>query len=197
MRCSHVVEDKRLLRVGIARRRAARSAAERAAAGERIAAHGLAAAQGRRVVAAHVGVGTEPPTRPLLEALIADGVRVVLPVVSGHDLAWGDLQGWSALQQRALGLLEPATTSPDAAAAAAAADLLLLPALAVDRAGHRLGRGGGYYDRWLAHAVGSAAGGALVAVVYDDEVVDALPHEAHDRPVEAALTPAGLIRLQG
>ena len=69
-----------------------------------------------------------------------------------------------------------------------AADTVVVPALAVDSVGIRLGRGGGYYDRALVHARHDAV---LVTVVFDDERVDALPREIHDRPVTAVVTPSG------
>jgi 5-formyltetrahydrofolate cyclo-ligase len=68
---------------------------------------------------------------------------------------------------------------------------VLVPALAVDRHGNRLGRGGGSYDRALARATG-----LTVAVLYDGELVDLLPVEPHDVPVNAVVTPrSGLVRL--
>ena len=69
-----------------------------------------------------------------------------------------------------------------------AADVVVVPALAVDRGGVRLGRGGGYYDRALRHVRPDAR---LVALVFDDELVDALPVEPHDRRVTAVVTPSG------
>jgi 5-formyltetrahydrofolate cyclo-ligase len=66
--------------------------------------------------------------------------------------------------------------------------VVLVPALAVDRRGRRLGRGGGYYDRTLASLAGPA-----YAVVYDDEVVEEVPVEPHDVAVAGALTPSGLV----
>jgi 5-formyltetrahydrofolate cyclo-ligase len=66
---------------------------------------------------------------------------------------------------------------------------VVVPALAVDRAGHRLGRGGGFYDRALA-----AVEIPTVAVVFDDELMDELPVEPHDVPVGAVLTPRGGVR---
>jgi 5-formyltetrahydrofolate cyclo-ligase len=154
-----------------------------------LAVHGQVLAAGCQVVAAYAAVGTEPPTRPLLQALIGAGKRVLLPVVIGAELHWGELHAWSALVHGAHGLLQP-EADEGAAAAAVAADLVLVPALAVDRAGHRLGRGGGHYDRWLPRSAGR-----VVAVVYDDEVLPDLPHEAHDRRVDAAVTPGGVIPL--
>ena len=181
-----------MVRASVLRRRSDRPTTERELAGRRIAEHGLSLAAGVRVVAAHAAVGSEPPTRPLLEGLLERGVRVVLPVVLlEHDLGWGDLVDWSVLTPSPMGLLEP-PASNDAATAAQTADLLLVPAVAVDRSGHRLGRGGGYFDRWLAERPPSQ----VVAVVYADEVLADVPHEPHDRRVDAALTPDGVIPLR-
>jgi 5-formyltetrahydrofolate cyclo-ligase len=71
-------------------------------------------------------------------------------------------------------------------AAVARADAVLVPALAVDRAGNRLGRGGGSYDRALAR-VGPLI--PLIALLYDDELVDRVPVEGHDLPVRAVVRP--------
>ena len=70
---------------------------------------------------------------------------------------------------------------------------VLVPSLAVDRDGHRLGRGGGYYDRVLA----TVPRARRVAVVYDEEVVATVPHDPHDVDVAFALTPSGLVLLAG
>ncbi len=69
-------------------------------------------------------------------------------------------------------------------------DALLVPALAVDAAGSRLGRGGGSYDRALARV---PAGTPVAALLFDDEVLalDAVPRDAWDRPVTAVVTPSG------
>ncbi|GAA3058979.1 5-formyltetrahydrofolate cyclo-ligase [Streptomyces olivoverticillatus] len=101
-------------------------------------------------VAAYVSVGREPGTRALLDALRARGVRVLLPVLlPDNDLDWGLYRGASHLVRAAKGLLEPdgERLGPDAVTAA---DAVLLPGLAVDGRGLRLGRGGGSYDRVLA-----------------------------------------------
>jgi hypothetical protein len=85
-----------------------RPTAEREAAGHLLMTHGLGLAGDARVVVAHAAVGSEPPTRPLLEALLARGVRVLLPVVTAEPtLGWGELVDWSQLATSALGLLEP------------------------------------------------------------------------------------------
>src|SRR5690606_12648453 len=77
------------------------------------------------------------------------------------------------------------------------ADVVLLPGLAVDARGMRLGRGGGSYDRVLARLERGGADPALVVLLYDGEVVARVPEEPHDRPVRAAGTPGGVRRFGG
>lgn len=136
------------------------------------------------VVAAYVPVGSEPGSMELVDAL---GPRVLLPVTPPEpgplDWAWS-----GSLAPGPFGLLEP--TGPRLGSdALASVDTVLLPALGVSRAGVRLGRGAGYYDRSL------VAGPRLIAVVYDHELVDFLPSETTDVPVDAALTPSGVVEF--
>lgn len=182
------MEAKRLLRSRLASARAARTASERAAAGEAIARHGHAAWSRVVAVAAYAGIADEPPTRPLLDALRASGVRVLLPVVTADSLDWADYLSWDRLARVRHGLLEPAGPRLGAAVLHEVS-VIVVPALAVDRAGHRLGRGLGYYDRALASTR------RAVAVTFDDEVLDDIPAEPHDVPVAAVLRPAGLLDL--
>ncbi|UEA59977.1 5-formyltetrahydrofolate cyclo-ligase [Gordonia otitidis] len=138
-------------------------------------------------VAAYVPVGSEPGSPAMLDALVDRGVSVLVPVVPDGDpapLDWVRYDGATTLQPGRWGLLEPTGERLGVEAVHAAA-VVLLPALAVDKTGVRLGRGAGYYDRTL---VGSSA--ELVAVVYDDEVVDSLPSGNYDIPVGWVLTPA-------
>ncbi len=152
-----------------------------------------------RTVAAYVSVGSEPGTLALLDALRARGVRVLLPVLlPDNDLDWGVYEGEASLARVRHGgrmeLLEPAggRLGPDAVTTA---DVVLLPGLAVDARGMRLGRGGGSYDRVLARLDRAGADPALVVLLYDTEVVDRVPEEEHDRPVHAVVTPSGVRRL--
>jgi 5-formyltetrahydrofolate cyclo-ligase len=85
------------------------------------------------------------------------------------------------------GLLEPVGPRLGPTAIGTA-DVIVVPALAVARDGVRLGRGGGYYDRALRHARRDAV---VVALVFDDELLDALPSEPHDHRVHAVVTPSG------
>lgn len=145
------------------------------------------------LVCCYVPMGSEPGSLELITALVDAGRRVLLPVVVGPaPLDWACYTGPDSLAPGPFGLRQP--SGPRLGAdAIGQADLVLVPALAVDRAGHRIGRGGGHYDRSLPLA---RPGTPLVAVVRDEEVVEELPHEPHDVPVTAALTPiGGLLRL--
>ncbi|MEI7029387.1 5-formyltetrahydrofolate cyclo-ligase [Streptomyces pratensis] len=144
-----------------------------------------------RTVAAYVSVGREPGTRALLDALRGRGVRVLLPVLlPDNDLDWAVYEGAERLLPAGRGLLEPAGPRLGPAAVLDA-DAVLLPGLAADGAGMRLGRGGGSYDRVLARLMAAGAHPALIVLLYDDEVVARVPAEPHDHPVDAVVTPAG------
>lgn len=152
-----------------------------------------------RTVAAYVSVGGEPGTRELLDALRAAGKRVLLPLLlPDNDLDWAVYEGPDSLAEAAhpgrMRLLEPAgpPLGPDAVTGA---DAVLLPGLAVDRRGMRLGRGGGSYDRVLERLERAGARPALVVLLHDEEVVARVPEEPHDHPVQAVATPSGVIRF--
>lgn len=154
---------------------------------------------GSRTVAAYVSVGGEPGTRVLLDALRMRGVRVLLPVLlPDNDLDWAVYEGADRLVRVSrpgkISLLEPdgPVLGPQAVTEA---DTVLLPGLAVDGRGRRLGRGGGSYDRVLARLDAVGARPALVVLLYDEEVLDRVPARAHDRPVRAAVTPSGVRRF--
>ncbi|WP_374385391.1 5-formyltetrahydrofolate cyclo-ligase [Streptomyces sp. D2-8] len=154
---------------------------------------------GAGTVAAYVSVGSEPGTLALLDALRARGVRVLLPVLlPDNDLDWGAYEGEGSLAPVRHGgrmtLFEPTgeRLGPDAVTTAGA---VLLPGLAVDARGMRLGRGGGSYDRVLARLERAGAHPALVVLLYDSEVVEHVPEEPHDRPVHAVVTPSGVRRF--
>ncbi|MFJ8333319.1 5-formyltetrahydrofolate cyclo-ligase [Streptomyces sp. NPDC094437] len=193
--------DKRVLRRGLLTVRSGLTADDvRAAAGE-LARRALALPEleRARTVAAYVSVGTEPGTLPLLDALRARGVAVLLPaLLADNDLDWGRYTGEGSLARVRHGgrmsLFEPSgeRLGPDAVTAA---DVVLLPGLAVDGRGMRLGRGGGSYDRVLARLEAAGAHPALVVLLYGSEVVGHVPAEPHDRPVQAAVTPEGVHRF--
>lgn len=184
---------KTALRDQLVTARGRRSLLEVGEAARAIAERLLADPEVRRAatVAAYVSIGTEPGTGPLLEGLVAAGKRVILPVLlPDNDLDWAAYAGERSLLPAGRGLLEPAgeRLGPDAVATA---DVVLTPGLAVDRTGMRLGRGGGSYDR----ALGRVPVGTLVCtLLYDGEVLDAVPADPHDRRVTAVATPSGVRR---
>ncbi|MGW2564345.1 5-formyltetrahydrofolate cyclo-ligase [Streptomyces sp. NPDC001514] len=148
-----------------------------------------------RTVAAYVSVGREPGTRALLDALLARGVRVLLPVLlDDNDLDWAEYEGADHLVPARRGLMEP--DGPRLGHKAVLdADTVLLPGLAVDERGMRLGRGGGSYDRVLARLEAASVRPALVVLLYANEVVARVPEEPHDHPVHAVVTPEGVRRF--
>ena len=188
-----VAARKLALRDQLVTARSRRSLLDVSQSARAIAEHLLATPEVRRAatVAAYVSIGTEPGTGPLLDALAALGRRVILPVVLPDlDLDWAVYRGPDDLERRR-GLLEPVgeRLGPEAVRTA---DVVLTPGLAVDRDGRRIGRGGGCYDRALDRV---PAGTFTCTLLYDDELVDEVPTDVHDRPVTAVVTPAGVSRL--
>ncbi len=148
-------------------------------------------------VCAYVPIGFEPGSIAFLDKLIRLNKQVLLPVARGDSdgvplpMQWGRYRPGGLVPAR-LGLQEPQEPYLPAETIAEAS-VVFVPALAVDRAGVRLGRGAGFYDRTLPLARPAAR---LVAVVRDDELVDELPAEPHDVPMTHALTPRrGLVAL--
>ena len=164
------------------------------AAAEAVRDHLLAAPEVRRAatVAAYVSIGTEPGTGLLLDALAAAGKRVVLPVLlPDGDLDWAAYDGAASLAPARLGLLEPVGRRLGVDAVATA-DVVLVPGLAVDDTGLRLGRGGGSYDR----ALGRVPVGTFTCVLlHEGETEQRVSAEPRDRRVTAAVTPAGVVRF--
>ena len=148
-------------------------------------------------VCAYMPIGTEPGSVELLEALRTLAERVLLPVVSHSadgvplPLLWGEYRPGELVAAR-FGLQEPAGPALPAETLSEAS-VVVVPALAVDRRGGRLGRGAGFYDRSLPLRNPMAH---LVAVVRDEELVAELPVEAHDVRMTHAVTPGrGVVTL--
>jgi len=177
-------EMKVSMRARIRSARADRPAVEREAAADALAARvlelpELAAAS---CVAPYVATDVEPGTAPLIAGLLASGRIVLLPRVRGTGLEWVSVSPESTFTSGAFGILEP---QGEATHDLSDADVVIVPALAVDTDGRRLGQGGGFYDR----ALGEASG-AVIALVFDDEVVPDVPVEPHDRGVDVVVTPS-------
>jgi len=186
---------KTALRDQLVTTRGRRSLLEVSEGARAIARHLIESPEVRRAatVAAYVSIGTEPGTGPLIDALTAMGRRVILPVVLPDlDLDWAVYDGPENLARARRGLLEPVgrPLGPDAIGTA---DVVVVPGLAVDRSGMRMGRGGGSYDRALGRV---PVGTFTCTLLYDGELLDEVPAAAHDRRVTAVVTPeAGVVRL--
>ena len=178
---------KAVLRERVLAGRRDRSPAARATAAAAVSTALLAGLARVRVLAAFVPEDTEPGAGRLPAAFTQLGARVLLPVVpeSGTELRWAVDTG--RLAPGRFGLLEPVGPRLGPTAVGTA-DVVVVPALGVDRDGTRLGRGGGWYDRALRHA---RPGAVVVALVFDEEFVDRLPALGHDHPVRAVVTPSG------
>jgi 5-formyltetrahydrofolate cyclo-ligase len=180
---------KAALRDAVLAARSALSPPELAAAADAIRDRALETLAPAPSVALYASTGSEPGTHPLLEALREHGIRVLLPVLRPDaELDWGVYRGPEFLVPGLRGTLEPAgpRLEPDAFGEAL---LAFIPGLAADRDGHRLGRGGGSFDRALRFAHPAA----LIAVVlHAGELVEAVPVHGHDAEVHAVLSPAGL-----
>ena len=134
------------------------------------------------------GMGAEPDTRGLIAALLAEGKRVALPRCRpGHTLEARRIEMDSTLMRHPYGMDEPGEDCP--LLLPGEVDLVLVPALCYDRAGFRLGQGGGYYDRYLAAFSGTAAGLCRAEFLREQ-----LPREEHDRPVDLVLTEEETLR---
>jgi 5-formyltetrahydrofolate cyclo-ligase len=181
---------KASLRRRILAARAALTADQRAAAGRAIrdALLALPQVQMAGTVAAYYSIGAEPDTHGLVYALWKRGSYVLLPRLRPDmDLDWASYEGPDSLGAGPRGLTEP-TEASRGVAAVSRADLVIVPALAVDRQGVRLGRGGGSYDRALAR-VGPQV--PTIALLYDAELLDEVPAAAHDQRVRLVASPAG------
>lgn len=165
---------------------------QRGRAAEAIAMHALSTpvvARAKRV-ACYLSMPSEPGTAPLISGLLGLGIEVIVPLSRpDRTLEWVAYDPAEPVAPTALGIPEPAgpPLGPDALDRC---DLLFVPAVAVDHAGHRLGRGAGYYDRALADVRGP-----LCAVVFTHELLPEVPHEPHDVPVQMVITPDGLFRV--
>ncbi len=152
--------------------------------------------QAASCVTLYASLPGEPGTTPLRTALTRAGIRVLLPIVRpAGRLDWADDVG-ELHPVDGLGGPEPAgpRLGEDAVRLA---DVLIIPALAIDTLGHRLGQGAGYYDRVLALVEPTVP---VIALVHEDEILDAavepVPVEPHDQPVHAVATPRRCLRLR-
>ncbi|RQP09777.1 MAG: 5-formyltetrahydrofolate cyclo-ligase [Microbacteriaceae bacterium] len=182
---------KRAMRAELRERRRIRTATERERATEALTRHLVQLASDLDVgfIAAYLSTPDEPETRGFLRWADEQGIRVLLPI-SREDglLDWAPYDGADE-EQDILGMPTPSSELLGPIAINGV-DLILVPAACVARDGMRLGWGRGYFDKTLGSMEGCPP---LYAVIYDDELVDEVPVERHDMPVDGVVTPGGIL----
>jgi len=191
-----LLEQKRALRGEMRARREALSADERRARAEAACARLLGLPEvgflGGKVVAGYVAVRGEIDPAGALAGLAVRGATIVLPRVvrTGGKLDFLRVDPGAELRPGAYGIPEP--SSSVLYVLPGALDLVIVPGLAFDAAGRRVGSGGGYYDHTF--SVARPATQRLVGLAYDFQIVERCPAEAHDLPVDIVVTEARVLR---
>lgn len=144
-----------------------------------------------QTIAGYHPVGSELDDLEFIEECVGRGRRVALPRIDGVELSFHAWRPGDDLERNPVRILEPLRSAP--AVPPAALDLVLVPGVAFDRRGHRLGYGKGFYDRLLKQVPLVAR----VGLAFDLQVVDALPDEPHDVPLGWVLTPGETLTNHG
>jgi 5-formyltetrahydrofolate cyclo-ligase len=178
---------KRALRREVGARRDALPPEERERLGQAVARNLLALPEVRRAstVMAFSSFGSEVDTGPIIEQLARDGRRVVLPRVEDRTIVPVAYRSGDPVKSSSFGALEPAGGDP---VRPEEIDVVIVPGLAFDHRGHRVGYGGGFYDRFLG---GLRPDALTVGICFSIQVVDEVPHGRGDRPVDLVVTDEG------
>lgn len=134
--------------------------------------------QQARAIYGYLSYNQEVRTEPILRRAQADGKRIAVPKVFGEEMRFLWLEDWAQIAEGYRGIPEPV----DGELADDPTALVLMPGLAFDAQGHRLGYGGGFYDRFLAKEPHPT-----LALCYGFQLLDFLETEPHDIPVDAVL----------
>ena len=188
-------DDKKRLREEMMARRDALAAGHRTAAVKRVLEHGFGflGLTGSEIVSGYHTTGAEMDCVALLSHFSGQGHTTALPVVQGRGQPL-HFRRWAPGDHLNRGVLNIPVPPPDAESLDP--DILLVPLLAFDRQGYRLGYGAGYYDMTIA-SLRAAKRVVTVGLAYAGQEVDAVPHEAHDERLDWVLTEDGTIRTRG
>ncbi len=142
-------------------------------------------------VAGYWPMADEIDVRPLMTGLFEDGWTVALPVVVAKEepLVFRRWQPGMALEAGRFGTCHPGPGAPEIVP-----DILLVPLLAFDDKGFRLGWGGGFYDRTLSR-LRAAADVTAVGIAYQGQKVDSVPHSSNDEPLDWIVTDEGILEI--
>jgi 5-formyltetrahydrofolate cyclo-ligase len=166
--------------------RVAISQEERVASAERVTSRlfDVPALQTARTILSFSSFGSEVPTEGIVRRLRDEGRRVLLPFVEGQDMEAAEVPAGDPLVATDYGPMEPTerlTVHPSEV------DVVLVPALAFDRLGYRVGYGGGHYDRYLVRLAPRAV---RVGIAFHAQLLPAVPHGVEDEPVDVVVTEA-------
>ncbi len=144
----------------------------------------------RARVSGFLAIGDEIDVVPLMSSLAGARHGLCLPVMEGKGkpLVFRSWQPGDRMKEVTWGIREPLTSSP-----AVEPDVLLVPLLAFDEHGYRLGYGGGFYDRSLAR-LRAMKRVIAIGIAYDEQRVDAVPHSSYDERLDWVLTPSGPLK---
>jgi 5-formyltetrahydrofolate cyclo-ligase len=188
-----VSSQKRALRAELRERRRTRTSTERAAdtASLTTQLESLTQSLGVNYLAAYLSTPNEPPTRDFLSWACRAGIRVILPISRDDGLLdWApydaseETEDVAGMPAPTTDVLSPMTIND--------VGLILVPAATVDRSGMRMGWGQGYFDKTLGSMEKCPP---VYAVIFDDELVDEVPSEVHDKRVDGVVTPSGIVRF--
>jgi len=130
----------------------------------------------------------EPETRKIIRTAMALGKRVFVPRVECREICVCKLTSMGELAPGAFGIHEPPA---EAKCEDHEFDIIVVPGLAFDKAGHRLGRGGGFYDRLL-----KKLGGMRIGLAFDEQVLEGVPNEAHDVLMDKIFTNSQVVECR-
>ncbi len=184
---SQLIESKRRLRRQMLRLRKDVTPADSARAGQAAAnvLIDLELARRAKRIALYAALPYELPTRPLFDAVVEEIGAALLPrTADPPGLEFFAVEHWEDLRPGAFGVLEP--QNDGAAVCLMPGDLVVVPGVAFDEDGYRLGHGKGYYDRAFATELGDVP--TLVGFGYEFQIVGAVPHDHRDRQMDAIVT---------
>ncbi|MBI2176035.1 5-formyltetrahydrofolate cyclo-ligase [Candidatus Woesearchaeota archaeon] len=188
---AHEKNEKSKIRDEMSRKRSALTLEEAASKSAAIAANLMKMAEYRdaRAVMLYAAKGNEVRTREMIEAALKEGKTVLLPITNTarNEIEAGEIKSLNELKEGAFGIMEPKQKKPFDDVKI---DLVLVPGIAFDQQGHRLGYGHGFYDKLLRRLTKAAR----IGLAYDFQVVEKLPRESHDERMGLVITESSVIR---
>lgn len=144
--------------------------------------------QGGKTMAAYLSFNNEVDTKEIIDSLTCEGKRVVVPQFRQGDWRFALFSSWDNLEEGTFGILQPKSAS---VVDSSAVDVVLIPGIAFDEMGIRLGYGKGVFDKLLANSRAYKIG-----LAYDFQIVDKLPREKHDLIMDLVVTEKRVIEFR-